>query len=198
MKEMLLADLVAQYRPIYPEPYDWETTAEYLYSEEPEHMAELTKSLLEKGWREPVILQPLDEDAEQDDFPYVGDGTHRVVIALTHGVFTVPVIYRSEQPTEYEKQPLEIIIENVGGSLTEQEDERLFDSFRSFRLNEDIWLTSDVIFGSGERREIVLSFDDETLCPQIKSKTRDILKRLFPGRNFTVTVAPAKPLEDEA
>lgn len=194
---MLLSDLVAQYRPVYPEPNNWQTTAEYLYAEEPEHMAELTASLLEKGWREPVILEPLDDDSEEGDFAFVGDGTHRVVIALTHGVFSVPTMYRSEQPSTYEKQPLEIVIENPGEALSEEEDDRLMDSFRSFRLNDDVWLTSDVIFGSGNRREVLLSFDDEAYCPKIKTKARSMLKSLFPERKFTVKVAPAEPLEDE-
>lgn len=194
---MLLSDLVSQYRPIYPEPNDWQTTAEYLYAEEPEHMAELTASLLEKGWREPVILEPLDDDSEEGDFAFVGDGTHRVVIALTHGVFSVPTMYRSEQQSDYEKQPLEIIIENPDEALSEDEDDKLMDSFRSFRLNDDVWLTSDVVFGSGNRREVLLSFDDETYCSKIKTKARAMLKELFPERKFTVKVAPAEPLEDE-
>lgn len=194
---MLLSDLVSQYRPVYPEPNDWQTTAEYLYAEEPEHMAELTESLLAKGWREPIILEPLDEDSEEDDFAFIGDGTHRVVIALTNGVFSVPTMYRSEQQSTYEKQPLEIIIENPGETLTEDEDDKLIDSFRSFRLNDDVWLTSDVVFGSGNRREVLLSFDDETYCSKIKTKARAMLKELFPERKFTVKVAPAEPLEDE-
>lgn len=197
MREMLLSDLISQYRPIYPEPNDWQTTAEYLYAEEPEHMAELTASLLEKGWREPVILEPLDEDSEEDDFAFVGDGTHRVVIALTHGVFSVPTMYRSELSRTYEKQPLEIVIEISGEALSEEEDDRLMDSFRSFRLNDDVWLTSDVIGGSGNRREVLLSFDDEAYCPRIKTKARSMLKALFSERKFTVKVAPAEPLEDE-
>lgn len=194
---MLLSDLVSQYRPVYPKPNDWQTTAEYLYAEEPEHMAELTESLIAKGWREPIILEPLDEDSEEDDFAFIGDGTHRVVIALTHGVFSVPTMYRSEQQSDYEKQPLEIIIENPGEALTEDEDDKLIDSFRSFRLNDDVWLTSDVVFGSGNRREVLLSFDDETYCSKIKTKARAMLKELFPERKFTVKVAPAEPLDDE-
>lgn len=197
MKEMLLADLVAQYKPVYPEQHDWEATVAYLYAEEAEHMAELTASLLEKGWREPIILEPLDDEPEEGDFAFVGDGTHRVAIALTNGVFSVPVLYRSEQPQDYDKQPLEIIIENSGEDLTEDEDDKLIDKFRSFRLNDEIWITSDIVFGGGTRREVCLSFDDEAYCSKIKTKARAMLKELFPERKFTVKVKPMETLEDE-
>lgn len=194
---MLLADLVAQYKPVYPEQHDWEATVAYLYAEEAEHMAELTASLLEKGWREPIILEPLDDESEEDDFAFIGDGTHRVAIALTNGVFSVPVMYRSEQPKDYDKQPLEIVIENAGEDLTEDEDDKLIDKFRSFRLNDDIWITSDIVFGSGGRREVCLSFDDESYCSKIRTKARAMLKELFPERKFSVKVAPMETLEDE-
>jgi hypothetical protein len=195
---MLLSELVSEYKPLYPEQHDWAATIEYLYAEEAEHMATLTQSLLEKGWREPIVLEPLDEDSEEDDFPFIGDGTHRVAIALMQGVFTVPVEYRSEQTSLYEKEPLELVIENPGDELTEEEEDKLINCFRSFRLNEDIWITSDVMFGSGNRREALLNFDDETYCPKIKTRARVMLKELFPLRKFKLTVAPAEPLEDEA
>lgn len=193
---MLLDELVAHYRPVYPEPYTWEATVEYLYAEEPEHMAELADSLLENGWREPIILEPLDEESEEDDFPFVGDGTHRVAIALAQGVFTIPVIYRSEQISS-EKVPLEIVIEAIGKKLTEDADDRLIGRFRSFRLDDELWLTADVFYGSRQRWEIILNFEDEAYCSRIKTKARAMLKELFPDLKFSVKVAPSEPLDDE-
>lgn len=186
-REMLVLDLIDQYGPVYPEGGDWLETTRFLYETEPEHMASLTASLAAKGWREPIMLSD-GEDLEEGDSPLTLNGTHRVAIALREGVVSVPVTTSSEiRQEDYPEHFTVLTLKLRSGELTEDEDLQVFDVLRSFELTEDIWLTSDVCFGSQEQWEFYYEFlDDPSLFPKLKRLAKRRLKAVFGDRVFDV------------
>lgn len=149
-REMLLEDLVKDYAPVYPEGEDWEKTASYLYSEEPELMKSLSESLRTNGWREPILIST-NEDLSEGESPKVYNGTHRVAIALYEGVISVPVTTAEESENDNFNldfiTKLTVKVAMKDNSSEEDRDEvfeALFTKLRSFALTEDIWLNSDM------------------------------------------------------
>lgn len=196
-REMLLLELIELYGPVYPDGGDWQKTAEYLYAEEPEHMAILTASLEAKGWREPILLSEPD-DLEEGHSPLVLNGTHRVAIALREGVISLPVVFGSEIPSMADDPFVELEISLIAGELTDEEDWKIFDILRSFQLDADIWLTSDICFGSQSSWTFCYDLQDESRFAELKRRARAMLKVAFPGRKFSLTAKLTEPEEDES
>lgn len=189
-REMLLLDIIRDYKPVYPEGADWDETARFIYDEEPEHMAVLKASLDRKGWRQPIRLST-PEDVETDGDAFVLDGTHRVVLAMREGVISVPVVTGDElAPLSDEiESSTDLHIELISGrDLTEDEDFAIFDLFRSLELTEDIWLNSDIGSGHlGSWSFYYAELDDETHHGRLKRVARSRLKSRFPDHQFKVT-----------
>lgn len=181
-REMLLLELIEQYHPVYPEGADWIEAANFLYDQEPAHMAALTASLEGKGWREPIVLSEPD-DLEEGEAPRVLNGTHRVAIALREGVISVPVTSSAELRYKDELQVTELTIDPKE-ELTDDEGYEIFDVLRSFELTGDLWL--DVLAGSSSGGRWHMSYDpiDGELLPSLERRARSILKESFPGRSF--------------
>lgn len=191
---MLVSEIVESYRPVYPPDGDWQDTADLLYAEEPEHMARLSASLREKGWREPISLTafgPLEMDTHRS----VDDGTHRMVIALREGVISVPVVTDGERPAYEETSWAELEVKLASGELTDDEDWKIFDVLRSFPLDEERWLNSDA--GSSQSGTWSFSYYDlnEQSFPLLKRRAKLFLEAAFPGRSFTLTVRLEHPEE---
>lgn len=188
-REMLVLDLIEQYDPVYPEGGDWIETTRFLYETEPEHMAKLTASLAAQGWRDPIMLSD-EEDLEEGDSPLVFNGTHRVAIALREGVVSVPVATGNElRKKPYPEHFTVLTVELSSGELSEDEDLEIFDLLRSFELTDDIWLNSDVCFGSQHRWEFYYDFlDDSAHFPRLKRLVKRRLKAAFGDRVFDVAM----------
>jgi len=192
-REMLLLDIIRDYRPVYPEGATWEETATMLYEEQPEHMAALKASLERSGWRDPIRLSSEEDIASDDGVAFVLDGTHRVSLAMREGVISLPVVTSDELP-EWNGSPsslTDLLIEHISGPpLSEDEDFEVFELFVSLELNADIWLNSDI--GSGRRGSWSFYYDELQDGVHHKLLERVALKRLrkhFPGRDFRVTVS---------
>lgn len=193
---MPLVELLSSYSPMYPEGYDWTLTAKYLLENEPKLLEALRESIRKKGWREPVVLSEPHELTE-DSPPCIMNGTHRVVLAMLDGLVTVPVATRSELPPESDKPLLVARIRPLKEQvLTDDEDDLLIDSLRSWELDEDTWITSSACFGSMHSWDVLLDFDDERRCGDLEVSVRRILAETFPRYEFSVSVFP-DPLEDE-
>jgi len=200
-REMLLLDIIRDYKPVYPEGGSWEDTANMLYAEQPELMAELKASLDRSGWRDPVRLSSQEDMDSDDGQAYVLDGTHRVSLAMREGVISLPVVTSDEIPAwDGAMEPFtDLTIELLSGpKLSEDEDFDLLELFVSLELNEQIWLNSDISSGHrGERWSY--GYDelrDETHHARLKRLVRTRLRTRFPEHKFKVTVA-IDPNEDE-
>lgn len=192
-REMLLLDIIRDYRPVYPEDATWEETAAMLYAEQPEHMATLKASLERSGWRDPIRLSSEEDIASDEGVAFVLDGTHRVSLAMREGVISLPVVTSDEFP-ELNRMPTtltDLAIEQISGEpLTDDEDFEVFDLFISLELNGDIWLNSDI--GSGHRGSWSFYYDELQDGVHHGLLERIALKRLrdhFPGRDFKVTAS---------
>ena len=193
-REMLVSEIAEAYSPVYPPDGDWQDTADLLYAEEPEHMARLSDSLRERGWREPISLSafgPLEADTQRS----VEDGTHRMVIALREGVISVPVVTAGELPP-YEETPwAELEVKLTSGELTEDEDWQIFDVLRSFPLSDELWLNSDAA-GSQSGVWSFSYYDlEEHRFALLKRGARALLEATFPGRRFSLSVKLEHPEE---
>lgn len=200
-REMLLLDIIRDYRPVYPKNGTWEDTAAMLYAEQPEHMEELKASLERKGWRDPIRLSSQEDMDSDDGEAYVLDGTHRVSLAMREGVISLPVVTSDELPSgDYVPEPYtELTIEYLSGpKITDDQDFELMDLFGSLELNEDIWLNSDLCSSHRSERWSYYydELQDETHHARLKRVARARLKRHFPEHSFKITVA-VDPNEDE-
>lgn len=191
--ELIVSDIVEKYKPVYPQGGTWQDTVGYLYSQDRKFMDELFEAIRTEGIREPITLA----DDDDEDGLYVLNGTHRVAIALYHGLVTLPARYGYE---EYDSNELRLAAKiklSDGGSLTQDEDDTLTDKLRSWRLDEKTWLTSDIIYGGSNEWELYLDHSDISLKPKLEKRIRSILKSLFPNRAFSVTVDFEEPIFDE-
>jgi len=191
--EMLTLDLIANYNPVYPEGGTWIETAELLYAEESDRMRELTESLRKKGWREPIWLSTPDE-LEEGASPKVFNGTHRVCIALREGVIALPVATWHDLPGGEERPIANLKVELVSGELpspigTSYEDDpdwAIFDLLRSFPLDEDNWLNSDLSTGGQDAWNFFYENVEESQLSKLKTAVRRRLRKSFPGVEFKV------------
>lgn len=153
-KEMLLSDLIRDYAPVYPVDSDWEETARYLYAEEPDHMKSLADSLRDNGWREPILIST-PEELDEDETAKVFNGTHRVAIAIYEGVISLPVVTVNDYSESAADEGHTVLTVTVSkkdkvSTLSREDDlfDTVFETLRSFELNGNIWLTSDMASGS--------------------------------------------------
>lgn len=192
-QEMLTSDLIANYSPVYPEGGTWAETAELLYSEEPDRMRELTESLSKKGWRKPIWLSTPDE-LEEEESPKVFNGTHRVAIALREGVVSLPVASWHDLPEREDHPIANLEVELLSGELpsavgTSYEDDpdlAIFDLLRSFPLDEDNWLNSDISTGSQGTWSFFYEDVDEAQLSKLKTVVRRRLRKAYPKAKFKI------------
>lgn len=189
--ELLVSDIVANYSPIYPDGDDWHETVNYLFTQDSEHMRELFEALQNEGIREPITLSQ-----DEDEDKVVLNGTHRVALALHHGLVTLPARYGQKTDGDDEPCLVATVKLKTASTLSEDEDMRMFDVLRSWRLDEHNWITVDVVFGSMGRWEYLLNCRDKKLIPKLKRRILAILKKNFPAYDYSVTVALEEPEEE--
>jgi len=155
--------LIEQTSPLYPEPKTWDTTVAFMQEDEveAETLSELATVLVRDGdFREPVYVgRDLDRD-DGDTGYYVYNGTHRMVAHIINGTEFIDVIYESEDesdetsvdddyvdPNEYEPGKYRVpctMVEFVG-TVDDDEYDKLFSVLRSFKISDDVWVTSDMM-----------------------------------------------------
>lgn len=186
---MKLSEIVANYKPVYPEPYSWDITLASLLSEPSEKATidYLVNILLSGGtFREPVVLGTA-EFEEGVEVLAVVNGTHRLcahMVANVNEVYVInqdDIVYEDSDSylsTEITFEP-EIFSENI---------DSLFDILRSFPLNENIWMESSV--SSTRGTTLNLLWDNKSYESldwlEINIKVESIIKNHIQGSTFSV------------
>ena len=170
-----LDTVVRDTRPVYPQPCYWESTVEYIKGDELEWetVRELI-AVLERGesFREPVYIG-LAENAEFDTgnpSAYVSDGTHRMVAHIVYGSPTVDVVYEvsdieddsDDESAEYEGGTYRVLCTTVefADETSDDRSDEVFNVLRSFKVSDDLWVTSDVMSSRGSKFEFTWNVTD--------------------------------------
>lgn len=157
---MRLAEIIEHYSPVYPQDMDWAVTVEHMLNDPAEKL--IIDDLLEvlrsnRTFRESILLGPGYWDFNEG-VPSVLDGTHRVVALIIHNdpVLELSVRHEGQEDdeipeSEFPDQEIfantEIIFERP---ITEDEYDIAFTTFRSLKINDDLWVNSDLASGRDE------------------------------------------------
>lgn len=208
---MNLNDITKEYKPVYPEEYNWDSTLNFLLSDPTE--AEIIYSLasiLLKGekFRKPIVLySPKVEDKmfDFDDFPHVSDGTHRICAHIISGITEVYVKFYEERDFEFDETlsgssndeaavNQDLILETlITVDIPKEDEEILFDficdELRSLEISDTLWIVSDV--SSMFEGVVSLAWDSNLLEPEIidaiNTKVLNVLvAKKFPFEKYTV------------
>jgi hypothetical protein len=186
--ELLASDIVANYKPVYPEDGgDWQDTVEYLYGHERARMEALFRSVQESGIREPLTLSTDDEFEAR-----VYNGTHRVAMALYHGLVTLPARYGYLEPEPGQRYIRTKIELRDADSVTKAEDDLIIDELFSWYLDADTWLTANTAMGGATYWELYFDATDPKLVPKVKTAVEKFLRNRLPAYHFDVTVYMAQ------
>jgi hypothetical protein len=178
ISELLVEDIVSKYKPIYPEPGDsWQDTVEWLYANERERMDELFENIKRVGVREPIVLTD-----DPDEAPYVSNGTHRVAMALYHGLITLPTTDRYPELNSPDEKYLRLKIELLNESgLSKEYDGMLFDELCSWKLDDEHWVNADTAYGSSSQWEFSFGVTEVKLKRKFEAAVVRNLLRRFQG-----------------
>ena len=166
---MHVEEIMANYQPAYPDTGLWEDTFRVL-REDPNDWAVVQELLAHLGkdhqFREPVILSspeeflrleekyPTPEDEEPDVYtPYVQNGTHRIYAHYLSGHKDVKVQVGYSEPDRDELYPILASRVIFPEGTPDETVWELFDKARSFKLTDDLWVTSDILSSSGNTFE---------------------------------------------
>jgi hypothetical protein len=136
---MKLADILSQYKPLYPEAHNWEATSAYMMESpvDKDIIVELVVALQTEGaFREPILLQPSSQ--------YVLDGTHRIIAHMVAQNNEVPVSYDDQENEEAVESALLTTTIVFSEDLTGEMFNSLFSTLRSIYISPELWLVSHV------------------------------------------------------
>lgn len=136
--KMKVSDLIKKYDHVYydlADTHDWRGLRDSML-DDPSHSSTIYDLVndLENGgvFRNPVII------TSDDDGSFVNDGTHRVIASMLAGVEDILV-----HDGYVDDNDGMIPVTKIYGSGAWDEDfEIISDTFRSIRVNDNIWLTS--------------------------------------------------------
>jgi hypothetical protein len=206
-----LQELCKNYRNIY-EVTDWdELTAMFLADPiDSETLDSLIEELNQNGeFREPILLGTSEDDETGEEIPYVFDGAHRIcayLLAKREQAFieeeTIEAIALEKEPFEeyeilitletkitgYKGFELEIVDNpetngiELHQDIDQEEENTIWDTIRSLRVDNHTWITSSAIISSydmesyeSEMRvtwDTVPSIDPELINTAIKEKLK--------------------------
>jgi len=177
-----LDELTRKFKPAYP-GNNWNETLAYLYANEPQLMEDLWGEYVRCGdFREPVNLSP----GENEEAPIVLNGTHRVCVLLKHEISEITARYGySDEPMESYSAK---IVLSESETLDENEEDDLFESVRSFRVNDELWVTVDSSWYSSNEWELFLDLPNLNSKSLVENRLKEILEKHFPQRTFTVEI----------
>lgn len=158
MKIVNVQDLITEVSPIYPEGRDWKITTEYMMNtpSEKKTVEDLIQQLNAHGkFREPVYIGTA-ETEDGVEYSAILNGTHRIVAAIMSNLEKIDVTTERDSDEEYDEDKEEPTIIHCKFHLIRYEDKNkndeifdaLFDNLRSFKLNDKIWVTTDIATGS--------------------------------------------------
>lgn len=164
---MLLTELINNYSPVYPEPYSWDNTFDYMMNDEHEKaIVDQLVIFLQNGetFRKPIILGAA-EFVENVETQAVLDGTHRVIAHMLHNTQTpLHVLHENDRVNNEEEftQCLStaLIFHN---SLTDEESDNLHDILRSFPLHENMWLTTSCSTMNNHLNTLHIMWDEDNI-----------------------------------
>lgn len=156
---MRVEDVITQYNPLYPEPYSWGNTVEYLMNTP--HEAQVVNRLMEilytyGSFREPVTL------GTGAEAKFVYDGTHRIVASIVSGAEHVRV-QDEFPPYDPESYDFEVFT-TITRHDDDPGDETLLDcasnELRSLEISDSLWITSDYASSCDGSIDLGWDFDE--------------------------------------
>lgn len=186
---MSVKDIMARYKPRYPNSHLWEDTIECVSSTHEDKMIilELWRQHIAAGdFREPILLGKDDETDEM----FVNDGTHRLITAFLLGVDRIRVQHKDDA----EDYPddcgwLETKISHrTDHDADISDDTDIFSVIRSLPLSDSEWVTTSFAVHDespvdGSRcgyTTIYWDTDDPSLCHQISIQVEQRIKDSIP------------------
>ena len=178
----LLDYFLTQYLPVYPYPEEgfpsWEETVDYMKNSPSDWVTvgQLSEDYINgTGFRVPVRVGVA--DCNGSEYQAVLDGTHRVVTMILSGAEVIEYVEdeeESETPAstgDDENVCLTVQLEFDPEGEDNDLSDYFFDWLRSIRLNDEVWLTSDLAVGQVERTQFFywgdgLTGDDLVLLEQ--------------------------------
>ena len=173
VQKVSLAFLKEQARPVYPAPKNWDATIDFMLNDkvEAERINHLLEVLNQGGsFREPIYVGRDLED-EDDAGYHVYNGTHRMVAHILNNSGFIEVVYEQEDEEEDTVAPsassneyapgkyraLSTTIE-IEGDIDEEAYDNFFSVLRSFRLSNDVWITSDMMSSTSGDKGLKMMF----------------------------------------
>lgn len=174
---MLLSELVANYKPIYPSEHSWDATVQFMLDDpiERKTVEYLVTVLNEQGsLREAVTLGSATIN-DVDDVPTVVDGTHRVCAHILANKVNIFTRFEGDPRDEEDVEAYQSTIIKFTKDLTDDEMDELFSVLRSFPLTDDVWYTSGC--SSMSSREMSIAWDtfDESFTGALTEKVKLLL-----------------------
>lgn len=167
---MNLSDVMNEYKPVYRDG-NWDETMKLFLNNKHdlEVIEELKKDLLKTGgFREPVIL--LNDEGNK----IVADGTHRIITSFIVGAEKI-LIADDYDPTTISTYFCTHM--NFLEKIEEDSTDEIVEIFRSFKLNEKIWINCDLVSFNHEKDNSVTFFWSE--CVNHDDKFIKMLNKLI-------------------
>lgn len=171
---MHIDEIMKNYKPVYPHSGLWEDTFKMI-DEDPidSQIAQELLAELEKNgeFREPIVLttyegyleaaaeyKHLEGDSPDPYVPHVNNGTHRVYAHYLSAKHKEVKVQHGWNPAVDEDYPLLASKIDFPAGLGEEAIYELWDRFRSFKLNDDIWMESELVSGNNNSFHILWCF----------------------------------------
>lgn len=219
---MHVDDIMKNYNPVYPTGGTWQDTFKVMRESPADFnvVNELISDLEKCGeFREPIVLSTEEEyikewaDYEFEDgeelepySPFVRDGTHRVFAHYLSDQKEAKVQLGwhpdGDEPDNNDWYPMIVSRVSLPVKLDEEAADELFDKCRSFKLNEDIWINSDMMSSYHGNYDFYWSSGLETvedLTPYvalINTKVTEIVKGLGAAHSIDTALVYTEEEED--
>ena len=162
---MHVDEIMKNYNPVYPTNGTWQDTFKVMRESPSDFniIKELVSDLEKYGeFREPIVLSTeeeyvkewadyeFDEGEELDPYsPIIRDGTHRVFAHYLSDQKEAKVQFGwhpdEEETDNNDWYPIIVSRVSFPAMLDEESADELFNKCRSYKLNEDIWINSDMM-----------------------------------------------------
>lgn len=167
---------MASFQPAYPENASWDEAIGVLLEDPDDRQVIdlLTKDLREYGG----FYEPITVSVEEG---YIANGMHRVTAAYLYD----PDMMIEYQDLPYLKdEPMEFLVTFIAAE-DELELENCYNTLRSIRLHCSLWVTADVMYGSGTDYEITWGVNPDRVGHddrrRLTSKVNEVLSRSHPS-----------------
>lgn len=181
---MKLDDLITKYSPVFPEPYNWKTTLNYLLNDPVEKniLDTLVDILQNEGqFEKPVVYDDNYSagDEKVTNTHFVVDGTHRVCAHILLGIENVNAIPEEKWKSNNYRYCLSSKLTFVK-NFDEDKEDALIALLSSFPYYDNTWFNSDVSTITGGN---VIVFMWEHAAPftvditKLEQKLKNLLKR---------------------